>query len=47
MRADGEGFNDLAAFDKAVEAIELQIRKLHERDKDYARETLREKTVNE
>ena len=47
IRADGEGVNDLAAFDKAVEAIELQIRKLHERDKEYARETLREKTVNE
>jgi len=47
MRAEGEGFNDLAAFDKAVAALELQIRKIHERDKDYARETLREKIVNE
>ena len=47
MRAEGEGFNDLAAFDKAVSAIELQIRKIHERDKEHARETLREKIVNE
>jgi hypothetical protein len=47
MRAEGDGFNDLAAFDKAVGALELQIRKIHERAKDYARETVREKTVNE
>ena len=33
--------------DKAVAALELQIRKIHERNKDYARETLREKIVNE
>ena len=47
MRAEGEAFNDLAAFDKAVEAIELQIRKIHEREKDVARETLRQKSLNE
>lgn len=35
MRADGEAFNDLAAFDLAVASFELQIRKVHERTNDY------------
>ncbi len=35
LRGEGDGFNDLAAFDKAVVNLELQIRKLHERSKDY------------
>jgi ribosomal subunit interface protein len=47
MRAEGIGFNDLAAFDKAVSAIELQIRKIHERAKDYPRDTLRVMDVKE
>ena len=47
MRAEGDAFNDLAAFDKAVEALELQIRKIHERDKEVARESLRNTAVNE
>lgn len=41
VRAVGEGFNDLAAFDEAAEAIELQLRKHHERAKDFDRTTLR------
>jgi ribosomal subunit interface protein len=41
VRAEGEGFNDLAAFDIAAEAIELQLRKKHERNKDVDRTTLR------
>ncbi len=40
MRAEGVGFNDLAAFDKAVASLELQIRKIHERSKDVPRETV-------
>ena len=40
LRAEGDGFNDLAAFDKAVASLELQIRKIHERSKDYAHETV-------
>ena len=40
LRAEGEGFNDLAAFDKAVASLELQIRKIHERSKDVQRETV-------
>jgi ribosomal subunit interface protein len=47
MRAEGEAFNDVAAFDHAVEALELQIRKIHERDKEVARDSLRNKAVNE
>lgn len=35
LRGEGDGFNDLAAFDKAVVNLELQLRKLHERSKDY------------
>lgn len=41
LRAEGSGFNDLAAFDEAAEAIELQLRKLHERSKAIDRTTLR------
>jgi ribosomal subunit interface protein len=41
MRAEGSGFNDLAAFDKAVTALELQLRKIHEKSKDFGHESLR------
>ena len=41
LRGEGTGFNDLAAFDEAVTAIELQLRKRHERNKDIDRTTLR------
>jgi len=41
MRAEGVGFNDLAAFDKAVTALELQLRKIHEKSKDISHESLR------
>lgn len=34
LRADGQAFNDLAAFDTAVKSLELQLRKTHERMKD-------------
>lgn len=47
LRAEGDGFNDLAAFDKAVASLELQIRKIHERSKDYAHETVVTHLVNE
>jgi ribosomal subunit interface protein len=45
LRAEGSGFNDLAAFDEAAEAIELQLRKRHERSKDIDRTTLRKLRV--
>lgn len=41
MRGEGQGFNDLSAFDEAAEALELQLRKRHERTKDVDRATLR------
>ena len=41
LRAEATGFNDLAAFDEAVSNIELQIRKIHEKDKSHDRQTLR------
>ena len=41
IRAEAAEFNDLAAFDTAIKAFALQIRKIHERTKDYDRETLR------
>jgi ribosomal subunit interface protein len=42
LRAEGQAFNDLAAFDQAVKSLELQLRKAHERLKDYGHESLRE-----
>ncbi|CAN2211010.1 COG1544 Ribosome-associated protein Y (PSrp-1) [Candidatus Nanopelagicaceae bacterium] len=41
LRAEATGFNDLAAFDEAITNIELQIRKIHEKDKSHDRQTLR------
>lgn len=41
LRAQASEFNDLAAFDVAIKSFELQIRKLHEREKDYRRESIR------
>jgi ribosomal subunit interface protein len=41
LRAEATEFNDVAAFDVAIKSIELQIRKVHEKNKDYKRETIR------
>jgi ribosomal subunit interface protein len=41
LRAEATEFNDLAAFDAAIKSVELQIRKIHEKNKDYNRETIR------
>ena len=41
LRAEAASFNDVAAFDDAIKSIELQIRKIHEKSKDYDRATLR------
>ena len=41
IRAEAAEFNDLAAFDTAIKAFALQIRKIHEKSKDYDRTTLR------
>lgn len=41
LRAEATEFNDVAAFDVAIKNIELQIRKIHEKNKDHKRETIR------
>jgi ribosomal subunit interface protein len=41
IRAEAAEFNDLAAFDAAIKTFALQIRKIHEKSKDYNRDTLR------
>lgn len=41
VRAESTGFNDLSAFDAAAERVELQLRKLHEKNKSIKHETLR------
>lgn len=43
IKSEATEFNDLAAFDSAVKAFALQLRKIHERTKDYDRETLRKR----
>jgi ribosomal subunit interface protein len=45
LRAEASEFNDLAAFDAAMKSFDIQIRKIHEKSKDYNRETLRGKEV--
>jgi ribosome-associated translation inhibitor RaiA len=45
LRAEASEFNDLAAFDAAMQSFDIQIRKIHEKGKDYNRETLRGKEV--
>ena len=46
LRAEATGFNALAAFDEAITSIELQIRKIHEKDKSHDRQTLRTMKVD-
>lgn len=43
MRADGASFNDLAAFDEAVKSLQLQIRKIHEKSKDFSHDSVRKR----
>lgn len=45
LRAEAQEFSDVAAFDTAVMAFGLQIRKLHERTKDYDRKTIRKMKI--
>ena len=46
LRAEAASFNDVAAFDDAIKSIELQIRKIHEREKSHDRHTLRTMKVD-
>lgn len=41
LRAEESGFNDLAAFDEAIKDIELQIRRIHDKEKSHDRHTVR------
>jgi ribosomal subunit interface protein len=41
IKSEAAEFNDVAAFDGAIKSFALQIRKIHEKTKDYDRETLR------
>ncbi len=41
LRSQAQSFNDLAAFDEAIKSIELQLRKIHEKDKSKDRDSLR------
>jgi ribosomal subunit interface protein len=43
IKSEAAEFNDVAAFDAAIKAFALQIRKIHEKTKDYDRETLRKR----
>jgi ribosome-associated translation inhibitor RaiA len=47
LRAEAASFNDVAAFDDAIKSIELQIRKIHEKDKSHDRHTLRTMKVED
>ena len=41
VKAEASEFNDVAAFDIAVKSFELQLRKIHEKSKDYNRESIK------
>jgi len=47
LRAEAASFNDVAAFDEAIKNIELQIRKIHEREKSHNRHSLRKMKIDE
>ena len=41
LRAEESAFNDVATFDEAIKNIELQIRRIHEKEKSHDRQTVR------
>ena len=41
VRAEASEFNDVAAFDLAVKSFELQLRKIHEKAKDFSRDSIK------
>lgn len=41
VRAEASDFNDVAAFDLAVKSFELQLRKIHEKSKDFSRDSIK------
>ena len=46
LRAHAAAFNDVAAFDKAIKNFELQVRKIHEKSKDFSHESVRTRAVS-
>ena len=43
VRAEAKGFNDVAAFDNGIANFELQLRKIHEKSKDFDRTSVRKR----
>ncbi|CAB4786693.1 unannotated protein [freshwater metagenome] len=43
VRAEATGFNDVAAFDNGIANFELQLRKIHEKSKDFDRTSVRKR----
>jgi ribosomal subunit interface protein len=41
VRAEASEFNDVAAFDAAVNSFEHQLRKIHEKSKEHSRESIK------
>ena len=41
VRAEASEFNDVAAFDDAVNSFEQQLRKIHEKSKEHSRESIK------
>jgi len=41
IRAEANSFNDVAAFDDAVNSFEQQLRKIHEKSKEHSRESIK------
>ena len=41
MRSEASSFNDVAAFDDAVNSFEQQLRKIHEKSKEHSRESIK------
>ena len=46
VRSEASEFNDVAAFDLAVKSFELQLRKIHEKSKDFSRESIKNNSKN-
>ena len=41
VRAEASEFNDVAAFDAAVNSFQLQLRKIHDKSKDHSRDSIK------
>ena len=46
VRAEALDFNDVAAFDLAAKSFELQLRKIHEKSKNYSRDSIKNLSTN-